>query len=321
MDVVRLDERQRRRHKLRNAAQSILLVGSLGLLAATIGWLLAGSLGVVWVAVLVGVMVAFSPTLSPKTILRLYGARRLDLGELPDLHAVVAVLAQRARLPGIPGLYYLGTPMPNAFTVGSTRSSAIVLTDGLLRSMDLRELAGILAHEVSHVRNHDLWTMGLADVISRVTGGMATAGVFLLIASLPLMLEEHGTIHWKLIVLLLIAPSVNALIQLRLSRTREYDADLDAAALTGDPEGLASALAKLAQYEAGFWQRVLFPGRRNPHPSALRTHPDTEERIQRLLSLKPAAAQPGFAARTVVLPADVVPAPHRPRWRVTGLWH
>ncbi|KAA0679454.1 zinc metalloprotease HtpX [Roseomonas genomospecies 6] len=322
MYVVRLDERQRRRHKLRNVVQSTLLVGGLGLLAAAIGWLLVGPVGILWVAVLVGVTLAFSPSISPRAILRLYGARRLSRYELPELHEVMAMLARRAGLPSVPELHYLATSAPNAFAVGSTKGSVIVLTDGLLRVMDLRELAGILAHEVSHVRNHDLWTMGLADIISRITGAMATAGGFLLLMSLPLMLEEHGSTHWPLIALLLVAPTINTLIQLRLSRTREFDADLDAAGLTGDPAGLASALAKLQQYDPGFWERILLPGRRNPHPSVLRTHPDTDERIQRLLSLEQIAPmQPVFGPRNVVLPAHLAPPGHRPRWRVSGLWY
>jgi heat shock protein HtpX len=322
MQMVRVDDRQRRRHKLRNAGQSILLVGSLGLLAAAIGWLLAGWFGVIWAAILIGATVAFSPTVSPRAILGLYGARRLSPHDLPELQQVTQVLAQRAGLPSVPELHYLATPVPNAFTVGSSRSSAIVLTDGLLRAMTLRELTGILAHEVSHVRNHDLRTMGLADIISRVTSAMATTGVVLLILSLPRMVEQHGSAHWPLIALLWAAPTINTLIQLRLSRTREFDADLDAADLTGDPAGLASALAKLQHYDPSFWERILWPGRRNPHPSVLRTHPETEERIERLLSLQQAdAVHPAFDARTVGLPTHWAHPSHRPRWRVSGLWH
>ncbi len=323
MYTVRLDEQQRRRrHKLRNAVQSALLVGSLGLLAAVVGWLLVGPVGILWVGILTGVTLAFSPTLSPRAILRLYGARRLGRHELPELQEVIEVLARRAGLPGVPELHYLATSMPNAFAVGSTKNSAIVLTDGLLRVMDLRELAGILAHEISHIRNHDLWTMGLADIISRVTGAMATAGAVLLLVSLPLMIEEHGAVHWPVIVLLLAAPTINTLIQLGLSRTREFDADLEAAGLTGDPEGLASALAKLQRYDPGFWERILLPGRRNPHPSVLRTHPDTEERIERLLSLRRIAPLPPvFGPGAITLPVHLVPPAHRPRWRASGLWH
>ncbi|MGA1860277.1 zinc metalloprotease HtpX [Azospirillum sp. 11R-A] len=322
MPMVRFNERQHRRDKLRNAGQSILLVGSLALLAVAIGWLLGGWFGVLWAAILIGATVVFSPTVSPHAVLGLYGTRRLNPHDLPEIHQVIQVLAQRAGLPSVPELHYFATPVPNAFTVGSSRSSAIILTDGLLRAMTLRELAGILAHEVSHVRNHDLWIMGLADIISRVTGAMATIGVVLLLLSLLQMAEQHSSVHWPLIALLWGAPTINTLIQLQLSRTREFDADLDAAALTGDPEGLASALAKLQRYDPGFWERILWPGRRNPHPSVLRTHPEPEERIERLLSLRQAnAAHPTVEARTVGLPTHWTQPTHRPRWRVSGLWH
>ncbi|ALG75338.1 hypothetical protein VY88_25055 [Azospirillum thiophilum] len=322
MSAVRLNDQERRRHKLRNALQSVLLVGSLTLLAAAIGWVLFGPAGLLWVVILLGTALAFSPTVSPQVILGLYRTRRLGRVELPEVQDALATLARRAGLPAVPELHYLATPVPNAFAVGSARSSAIVLTDGLLRAMSLRELAGILAHEVSHVRNHDLLIMGLADIISRVTGAMATTGVVLLVFSLPAMLMEQAGFPWLPILLLLAAPTVNTLIQLGLSRTREFDADLDAAALTGDPAGLASALAKLQRYDPGFWERVLFPGRRNPQPSVLRTHPATEERIGRLLSLQQTMpVQPGPGALPVTLPGRLPPPTHRPRWRSSGLWH
>jgi heat shock protein HtpX len=176
MYALHLDEQELRRHKLCNVIQSILLVGSLTLLAATIGWLLFGVAGILWVIILISMALVFSPTISPQVILRLYGARRLRRTELPEVQDALAALARQVGLPSVPELHYLATPVPNAFAVGSASSSAIVLTDGLLRVMNLRELVGVLAHEVSHVRNHDLFIMGLADIISRVTGAMATTG-------------------------------------------------------------------------------------------------------------------------------------------------
>ncbi|MBP2309986.1 M48 family metalloprotease [Azospirillum melinis] len=322
MHALHLNEQELRRHKLRNVVQSILLVGGLTLLAAAIGWLLLGPAGILWVIILIGMAVAFSPSISPQVILGLYGARRLRRSELPEVQDALAALARWAGLHNIPGLHYLPTPVPNAFAVGSASRSAIVLTDGLLRAMNLRELVGVLAHEVSHVRNHDLFIMGLADIISRVTGAMATTGIVLLFLTLPSMLAEQEGVPWLLIALLLGAPTVNTLIQLTLSRTREFDADLDAAAISGDPAGLASALAKLQRYDPGFWERMLFPGRRNPHPSVLRTHPATEERIERLLALRQVESlRPAFETRSIALPGHLAPPAHRPRWRASGLWH
>jgi heat shock protein HtpX len=111
-------------------------------------------------------------------------------------------------------------------------------------------------------------------------------------------------------------------LQLALSRAREFDADLDAAGLTGDPRGLASALAKMERCESGFWERILFPGSRIPDPSLLRTHPPTEERIERLLSLAPRKQVAPFRdADEVLVPKAYPTVVVRPRRRFTGLWY
>jgi heat shock protein HtpX len=113
---------------------------------------------------------------------------------------------------------------------------------------------------------------------------------------------------------------VVSLLQLALSRAREYDADLDAAGLTGDPRGLASALARLERRQGRYWEEILLPGRRMPDPSLLRTHPPTAERIRRLLALlepaEPAAAMPS----AVTIPIRR-PAPAAPRWHWPGVWY
>jgi heat shock protein HtpX len=126
------------------------------------------------------------------------------------------------------------------------------------------------------------------------------------------------------VALLVLAPALGGLLQLALSRRREFDADLDAAGLTGDPRGLASALAKLERYQGGLLETLFLPGRRVPDPSLLRTHPHTRARIARLLSLAPRADAIGRDAgqeAAIAVPARLVPWPHEPRWRPTGLWH
>ena len=145
--------------------------------------------------------------------------------------------------------------MLNAFTVGDREEAVIALTDGMLRRLDLRELAGVLAHEVSHIRNRDLWLMSLADLAGRLTRVMTLLGLGLVIVGLPLWLGGGAQPPVLLILLLLFAPQLTVLLQLALSRAREFDADLDAAGLTGDPDGLISALAKLERYQSGLWNR------------------------------------------------------------------
>ena len=127
---------------------------------------------------------------------------------------------------------------------------------------------------------------------------------------------------WLLIALLVLSPTIASLLQLALSRTREYDADLDAAGLTGDPRGLASALEKLERYQGGLFETLLLPGRRVPQPSLLRTHPPTRDRIARLLALEPEAAPRILGSMTSeALPARFRTVPGGPRWRATGLWY
>ena len=197
------------------------------------------------------------------------------------------------------------------------------MTDGLLRELDPRELVGVLAHEVSHIRNNDLRVMGLADLFSRATGLLSFLGQLLLLLNLPLILIAEVAINWWAIALLVFAPSLSALAQLALSRTREFDADLNAARLTGDPDGLASALRKLEYIQGGWLERIFLPGRRAPQPSVLRTHPATDERVARLAQLK-SAPRPEFAAGMRSFDpgrAFGAASTRRPRWHINGLWY
>lgn len=185
-----------------------------------------------------------------------------------------------------------------------------------------RELAGVLAHELSHVRNNDLWIMNLADAISRLTMVMSYVGMILLLVSLPLALIGLATVPWLLVLLLAFSPTIAALLQLALSRAREFDADLDAAGLTRDLAGLASALRKLELAQGGgLWERILLPGRRVPDPSLLRSHPPIEERIRRLHALQAPGAPPDYAERPPEIPGELVRILRRPRYRLPGIWY
>jgi heat shock protein HtpX len=209
----------------------------------------------------------------------LLGARPLHPNEAPDLWAVLRELAARAGLPAVPVPHYVPSGVVNAFATGTKHHAAIALTDGLLRSLTPRELTGVLGHEIAHIANEDLRVMGLADSISRLTHLLALLGQIMLLFSLPALLWGTVAIQWP--ALLLLAFRRSSLLALGLSRVREFDADRLAAELTGDPQGLALALAKIER-ESRAW---LLPGWGNPEPSWLRTHPATTERIQRLREL------------------------------------
>lgn len=324
--VVRVSAAQRRRHKIRNIVHSLLLLAGMVAILGVSAFAIWGPDGVVWAILGGGLGFLLSPNVPPEWVMRLYGAIPIRPRDAPELHELVAMLARRAELDRPPRVFWVPSPVLNAFAVGSPTNAAIAVTDALLRTLTFRELAGVLAHEISHIRNNDLWIMQLADVMSRFTSLLSWLGQLLLILNLPLMLTGHAAISWLAVLVLIFAPTIMALLQLALSRAREFDADLDAAGLTGDPAGLASALGKLERYQGRFWEEIFLPGRRIPEPSLLRTHPPTEERIRRLLSLYEAQPAHDIERRIslperLALPGQFAPAGGRPRFRRMGVWY
>jgi heat shock protein HtpX len=211
----------------------------------------------------------------------------------------------------------------NAFATGNARNPFIAITEGLLRTLSLRELAGVLAHEVSHIRNNDLWVMGLADTLSRFTQAMSTVAMMLALMNVMGMMFGVLFVSWGAVILLYAAPVASSLLQLGLSRAREYDADLEGALLTGDPQGLVSALNKLERYTGRFWEDLIFPvpGRRVPGPSMLRTHPRTEDRVARLRELEGRPqSSPIVVAGQSYSPARLMSV-EAPRQHWSGVWY
>ena len=305
------------RHRWLNRLQTALLVLTLIGIAAVAGSLLLGD-GGLWLALAAaGFTLLLEPAAASGLTLRLYGARPLHPDEAPDLWAVLRELAARAGLPAVPVPHYVPSGVVNAFATGSKHHAAIALTDGLLRSLTPRELTGVLGHEIAHIANEDLRVMGLADSISRLTHLLALLGQLAIVLSLPALLLGVAEVNWPALLLLAVAPQLALLAQLGLSRVREFDADRLAAELTGDPHGLASALAKIERVSRS-WRAWLLPGWGNPEPSWLRTHPATAERIERLLELAPPPAMPPFPSARFVPEVTVSPRP--PRWRTGGLW-
>lgn len=308
-------------YRIHNYLHTVMLLAGMLLLMALIGWLIAGFVGVFW-SLLSGVVIFLTvPRLSPRIILSLYGARPLFPEQLPQLYEIRNWLARQAELKYSPHLYYVPSQTMLAFSVGMNSDTAIALSDTLLRTLNARELTGVLAHEISHIQSRDLWVMAIADVISRMTGIMAMTGYLMIMIYLPMFLFTDEDVPWVLLIVLMLAPNLSALMQLALSRTREYDADVKAVRLTGDPIGLASALNKIEHYQENWLKRILMPGLRLPEPSLLRTHPVTEERVKRLLAMEGQyQSEHPFAHNHAVdgLPQSSSGKPQR-RW--TGLWH
>ena len=171
-----------------------------------------------------GFTLLLEPAAASGLTLRLYGARPLHPNEAPDLWAVLRELAARAGLPAVPVPHYVPSGVVNAFATGTKHHAAIALTDGLLRSLTLRELTGVLGHEIAHIANEDLRVMGLADSISRLTHLLALLGQIMLLFSLPALLWGTVAIQWPALLLLAVSPQLALLAQLGLSRVREFDA-------------------------------------------------------------------------------------------------
>jgi heat shock protein HtpX len=320
MTQVNLNPDIQRSHNLRNALHTWLLIVGSGVLAALIALTVYGPDGLIWAGLFGAAGLWTVSRISPQVVLKLYKAQPLPPHELPELHRIIRELARRADLPSIPQLYYVPSKMMNAFAVGRKEDSAITITDGLIRNMNLRQLTGILAHETAHIRNGDLKVMALADVLSRITSFMSTMGLI----GIPLVLGTGMRLSWVGLLLLIFAPTIGGLLQLGLSRTREFDADLDGATLTGDPEGLASALTTLERKQGRVLEGLLLPGSRLPDPSLLRTHPRTEDRVQRLLALRKDQRLPVFDGENRAQPGpSIVPPAGNPRirWSRLGVWY
>ncbi len=243
-----LDTEHVNAHKRRNVMQSAILLGGIGVVLAIATYMVWGLVGPVLTVVGLAAVYTFAPTVPPETMMRLYRARLVQPGDNSQLSSLVDVLAFRAELPKRPALYVVPSMTLNAFAAGTPDRAAIAITEGLLRRLTLREIAGVLAHEMSHIRNNDLHVMGFADLVTRLLQLLSYLALALTVLNLLFALQHEQLVSWWTVLLLYLAPALSSLLQLALSRTREFDADLEAVGLTGDPLGLASALRRLENY-------------------------------------------------------------------------
>ncbi len=242
--------RRRLAHQTANHQSSALAIVAMMMLLAVCGWIVGGPEGVQ--RALQGTARCPNGTvISRESIYRWFGARLLSHAEVPELFAILTKVCSRAslaRVPDlsrVPDLYCLPAPGDmNAYALGGPERSAIVLTEGLLRGMTREEIAGILAHEVAHIRNNDAWTMSWTTALRRAIDWTSLAGLALLRTR-----HHHGsmTSGRPLATLLSAAPTLGQLLGLALSRVREMDADATALELTGDSRALIAALDNLRQ--------------------------------------------------------------------------
>ncbi len=293
------------RHARRNLAYSIALLATMVALLSGCAWLSFGAWTATTLAVASTAILVLGPMAAPRLFLGVNGAHRLRPFELPALSSLVRELADRAGLNAAPSLFYIPDPTPNAFVLGRRRAPMIAVTGGLLRILDRRELAGVLAHEISHIRHNDLWIMGVAALLGRLTLLLAATGIVTLLVGLLFAVAGHDTVAVGWIGALLAAPAAVLLVYAALSRTREFEADLGSAALTRDPLGLVSALVTLERHRVNGWLTWFLRGGTATVAPTAGPHPGTRERIRRLLSLKDSgrSERPTYGI-AVVVPAD-----------------
>jgi heat shock protein HtpX len=273
---------RRRRRSQRHAA---LMLMAMAALIGYCGWIVAGVDGVVLSVFLGGLTLLLIRQMPLEIVLRAIGARLIAPRKAPVLYAILDRLCRHAGLGGVPALYVTGTRFPAAFTIGAGETAAIVLSQGLLADMMAREIRGVLAHEVVHIRNGDIALMQLATVAGQLARLLAQLAFLLLFMGVFLHVAAVPSYPLAPLLLLIAAPLGIGLLQRALSREREGEADLEAAELTGDPASLAMALVKMRRREQLLLE-ARFPGARLLRvPALLRDHPATEERIRRLRAM------------------------------------
>lgn len=290
--------------KLGNLTHVTLMLTAMIALLGLIGWILAGRDGLLITAGFGAIFTIFGRGASKVMMLNAIGAVRLSPDDAPRLFAILAELARRAGLARLPDIYLLDSEMMLGFSTGTNEDdAAIVLTGPLVQNLSAREIAGVLAHEVSHIHGGDLVVMGMADLITRMTRTLSLLGVVLVIFNVPLALSLEGgrQLPWTALLLLVGAPMVNFLMQMALSRAREFEADVGAVDLCGDPPALAQALEKLELQQTGMFRALFMPRHPGAEPSLLRSHPVTEERVKRIMRHPPSTAP---------LPADLIDEHH-----------
>jgi len=224
------------------ARTALLLAGMTGLFLA-IGYMIGGESGMVIAFVIALGMNAFSYWNSDKMVLRMYGAQPVDQTTAPDFYNLVADLARRADLP-MPKVYIMKNPQPNAFATGrNPENAAVAATTGLLESLSHEEIAGVMAHELAHVKNRDTLIMTITATIAGAISMLANFAFFFGGSNDEENPNPLGFVGTLLIMIL--APMAAMLVQMLISRTREYEADRIGAEICGQPMWLASALNKL----------------------------------------------------------------------------
>ena len=276
-----------------NLMKTAILMAAITALFMALGSLLGGQQGMMLALIVALGMNFFSYWYSDTMVLKMYNAQEVDETSAPQFHRMVRELAQRAALP-MPRVYLINEDAPNAFATGrNPEHAAVAATTGILQVLSERELRGVMAHELAHVKHRDI-------LISTVSATMA--GAISMFANFALVFggrnnEGRPANPIVGILVMLLAPLAASLIQMAISRAREFEADRGGAEISGDPQALASALQKIQRYAQGMPMQA---AERHPETAQMMimnplsaggmrglfsTHPATEERVERLLAL------------------------------------
>jgi heat shock protein HtpX len=282
------------RQTMFNLLKTAVLMAAITALFMAIGAMLGGRAGMLLALVVAVGMNFFSYWFSDKMVLKMYNAQQVDEASAPQFYRMVAELAQRAQLP-MPKVYLINEDAPNAFATGrNPQNAAVAATTGILRVLTERELRGVMAHELAHVAHRDI-------LISTVSATMA--GAISMLANFAMIFggrDGEGRPHNPIVgmLVMLLAPLAASVIQMAISRAREFEADRGGAEISGDPQALASALQKIQRYAQGI---LLGAAERHPETAQMMimnplsggglrglfsTHPPTEERVARLMAMR-----------------------------------
>jgi heat shock protein HtpX len=282
-----------------NLMKTAILMAAITALFMAIGSLLGGQQGMMLALIIALGMNFFSYWFSDALVLKMYNAKQVDETSAPQFYRMMQELARNAQLP-MPKVYLIEEDAPNAFATGrNPEHAAVAATTGILRVLTERELRGVMAHELAHVRHRDI-------LISTISATMA--GAISMLANFAMFFggrdsEGRSTNPIVGILVMILAPIAASLIQMAISRAREFEADRGGAEISGDPRALASALQKIHQYAHG--GIPMAAAERHPETAQMMimnplsagglrgmfsTHPSTEERVERLLAMAPVAA-------------------------------
>ena len=281
---------------MNNVLKTFMLLAGLTALFMVVGRILGGQHGMILALILAGVMNMGAYWFSDKMALAMSGAKPVSEQEAPQLHSIVASLAQRAGIPK-PRVCIIPKETPNAFATGRNPShAAVAVTEGILKILNREELEGVLAHELAHVKNRDILISSIAAVMAGAISYLASMAQWgLIFGGLGGSSDddEGGGIIGT-IVMMIVAPMAAMLIQMAISRSREFLADATGAKICSCPSSLASALRKLDEWNhkvpmnvnpATAQMYIVNPLSASSMAKLFSTHPPTEERISRLMAM------------------------------------